>query len=537
MLKKLFISLFIVFLLIPSFGFAQGEDPEPQKCIFCSEAGGLVPCGRKCDDPTTLKNECEPCTICDFFVVADRLADVLMTKIVPAIAVLIIFFAGFLMIFSYLGKVGPEAINKSKKVLMGVVIGLAVVYGAWILINTTLMVLGFVDWENMEDWWKVDCEIKAPEPIGLCGDSIIQRPNSEGALEVCDRLALGDETCETRGFNGGGTLFCTDDCLGFDTTYCKQKEVLPELALPDLPKYPPLNPSPTVAPYEGDGPYEWVFRKNSYWKYDPCTSTGFAHHWIYGDTKSYTFYNYPGGEAVMKVSCNKEACSGWRLFFSGDKCCQRYKTVECLNEHVLVEPDNLGRCERGSVVFKRVSATKANYSCTSYKHNNASEWNYVCQRDSDDPRTFPPPSEDPVIEDPNALPPSRCEECGGEGLFGSPNLLGRCEEDECYALGEDCNWVPVSNIWGKIGGMCVYNNDCSSCGTAIYDDCKYAACRATGPDCRYIAPEGMMEGGICVNVQETECSKCSQIPGGCTEEFCYDISPDCNFVNGSCINN
>ncbi len=47
----------------------------------------------------------------------------------------------------------------------------------------------------------------------VCGDGVVD------ADEVCDGASVGAETCEALGY-GAGTLGCSVDCLGFDTSAC-----------------------------------------------------------------------------------------------------------------------------------------------------------------------------------------------------------------------------------------------------------------------------------------------------------------------------
>jgi hypothetical protein len=60
-----------------------------------------------------------------------------------------------------------------------------------------------------------------------CGDNIIQTPNDDGLNETCDRNNLNDHNCTTipGGFDGG-TLGCLDDCTAFDTSGCYNDEDL-----------------------------------------------------------------------------------------------------------------------------------------------------------------------------------------------------------------------------------------------------------------------------------------------------------------------
>lgn len=49
---------------------------------------------------------------------------------------------------------------------------------------------------------------------GLCGDGVV------GVGEVCDGALMGEATCESEGFEGGGTLACDAGCGAFDTSGC-----------------------------------------------------------------------------------------------------------------------------------------------------------------------------------------------------------------------------------------------------------------------------------------------------------------------------
>ena len=132
MAKKLFLLLAITFLFLPVLALAQ-------ECPDCLEPGGLVPCGRKCDDPSTLTNECNPCTLCHFFVLIDRIADISFKATTPVLVILII---GLIIMTAYVRRGASEALQKAKKALAGVIIGLVILYLAWVIVNSVLMVLG-----------------------------------------------------------------------------------------------------------------------------------------------------------------------------------------------------------------------------------------------------------------------------------------------------------------------------------------------------------------------------------------------------------
>ena len=125
-------------------------------CPDCLKPGGLVPCGRSCDDPTTDDIcECEPCTLCDFFVMIDKIIDFLLFYIVPPLAGLMIAIGGGMYVFAF-GR--SEMISRAKKLFTAVVIGLIIIYGAWVIVNTFLIAIGAAQWQGFgQGWWIIEC--------------------------------------------------------------------------------------------------------------------------------------------------------------------------------------------------------------------------------------------------------------------------------------------------------------------------------------------------------------------------------------------
>jgi hypothetical protein len=237
-MKKIFAIWVIIFLLMPVFVLAQDDQNQ---CVQCPEPGGFVPCGRKCDDPTTLKDECLPCTFCDFFIMIDRVIDSALWISIYVIVILII---AVTIITAYARKrAAPEIINKAKRALVGVVVGLIITYSAWAIVGTVLMALGFVSF-NVNDLWVVNCSEPEVNQLELvktyCGDQTIQRPNNYNKVEVCDGSDLGGQTCQTRGFESGN-LVCKDDCSGFNESGCVAYK---KPSSPSLPALAIMNPNP-----------------------------------------------------------------------------------------------------------------------------------------------------------------------------------------------------------------------------------------------------------------------------------------------------
>ena len=151
-------------------------------------AAGLVPCG----------GESEPvCQLCHFFVMFKRWVDGLLFLIVPPLAVLMIAIGGFMYIVAYGGpaemlegkKGGPQLLSQAKSLFKGVIWGLLIIYGAWIIVNTFFMLIGIAEWTGLrEGWWKIECEAPTqpqPTPTPL--------PPPE---YICDMSSLPSTGCD-----------------------------------------------------------------------------------------------------------------------------------------------------------------------------------------------------------------------------------------------------------------------------------------------------------------------------------------------------
>ena len=246
-MKKILLICFVLFLLLPVFTFSQDV---PEQCIDCSEPGGMVPCGRKCDDPSTVRDECLPCTLCDFFVMADIMIDSIISG--PLVAILILLIIGIMAMTAYARKGAPETINKVKRALTGVVIGIIIMYSAWVIVYMVLLATGAVTWSGLDDLWVINCpeyvEPEHPELVQtFCGDGTIQRPNNDDFVEICDGSALGGQTCRSRGYESGD-LACLEDCSDFDESDCIEYPAPTPLSLFDP---VPMNPTPLVGPPTG----------------------------------------------------------------------------------------------------------------------------------------------------------------------------------------------------------------------------------------------------------------------------------------------
>ena len=108
---------------------------------FSSSAAGLVPCGT--DNPLTpLTNH--DCEFKDALTLINTVIHFILFNLAVPIAAIMFFYAGFKMVIS---GGNPESKTKAKEIFTNAVIGLAIAAGAWLIIRTILLILGYKgDW-------------------------------------------------------------------------------------------------------------------------------------------------------------------------------------------------------------------------------------------------------------------------------------------------------------------------------------------------------------------------------------------------------
>lgn len=147
--------------------------------------GGLVPCGRNCDDTSTLIREDAPCTLCATFVLSKRVVDFTFTYIVIPLAILMFVIAGILFLFA---AEDIQRIKQAKTLSTMAAIGLVVIFSAWLLVN---LVVFFAT------------EEKAPLPGEM--SKVFGKPWNEISCPFC-----GDGICNSS--RGENNTTCRYDC-------------------------------------------------------------------------------------------------------------------------------------------------------------------------------------------------------------------------------------------------------------------------------------------------------------------------------------
>lgn len=105
-------------------------------------AQGLVPCTGGA------------CTLCDFFALINNVMKFILVDIVLPISAFLIVVAGFMMIF---GAENPENIEKGKKILFTVVVGLVLCFTAYLIVGLFFKVIGVAGWTGLTSWFDIKC--------------------------------------------------------------------------------------------------------------------------------------------------------------------------------------------------------------------------------------------------------------------------------------------------------------------------------------------------------------------------------------------
>ena len=156
-MKKLFLILIFAGLIFPFISLA-GEYQIINNAGNAQEIHyeGIVPCGKSFPVPG---EDCEvqfPCKLCHFFVMFDGIIDFVLINIIVPIAVLMIVVGGVMFLFA---GANPNLVAKGKSIMTSVVIGLIIIFGAWLFISFFLSFLNVVEWTGLDEWFTINCPI------------------------------------------------------------------------------------------------------------------------------------------------------------------------------------------------------------------------------------------------------------------------------------------------------------------------------------------------------------------------------------------
>ena len=129
--------------------------PPPPPPPVCT-TGGLVPCGRNCDDPGTVGwDESKSCTLCHFIILADNVINFLM-KVVAIVAMLALVIGGLI----YTKSSGNKSLMSSaKQNFSKILYGFVIVFIAWVTVSVAMTLFGFTDPSGDGNWAIFTCNV------------------------------------------------------------------------------------------------------------------------------------------------------------------------------------------------------------------------------------------------------------------------------------------------------------------------------------------------------------------------------------------
>ena len=146
--KTVLVLLTILFTTTISLFAVSNVYAQEEVCT----SGGLIPCGRGCDDPDTEWFEDAACTPCSLILMGQLVIEFLV-KIAAVLALIAITFAGLLYIFAA-GSSGT--IEKAKSMIKHTLLGFILVFIAWAVVDSILITMGYIDPIGGE-WHVIDC--------------------------------------------------------------------------------------------------------------------------------------------------------------------------------------------------------------------------------------------------------------------------------------------------------------------------------------------------------------------------------------------
>lgn len=102
-----------------------------------ADAAGIVPCGRKVNDPVTPDDETKRCTLCHLIIGIQRIITY-GRNIVAFAALVMIVIGGIWYIFS---AGNEQRMGTAKNILKAALTGFTIVFLVWIAVNYTLYLL------------------------------------------------------------------------------------------------------------------------------------------------------------------------------------------------------------------------------------------------------------------------------------------------------------------------------------------------------------------------------------------------------------
>ena len=117
--------------------------------------GGIMPCGRKWNDPATTWDDTDSCGLCHFIILASEIINFLM-EIIALISILALVVGGLI----YVKAAGNTSlILSAKQNINKILYGFVIIFVAWVIVNTIMILFGFSDPLGDGSWKIFTCDL------------------------------------------------------------------------------------------------------------------------------------------------------------------------------------------------------------------------------------------------------------------------------------------------------------------------------------------------------------------------------------------
>jgi len=190
--QKNFLPIFIILcgiaIAVPLVVFA--DHPNGTHLIVCATHYNFIgppPAGQAPSTPF--------CNICDLLVLVQTAFNFVWTYLTIPIATVMFLYGGFLMILpSFTGNTNQA--TKGRKVLLNTVLGLAIVFFAWIGVDSILKIMGAQQSGNFGPWNKIVCDEEAAKIKFIGGPVDVIPAELACPAGVTTHIVNGENVCD-----------------------------------------------------------------------------------------------------------------------------------------------------------------------------------------------------------------------------------------------------------------------------------------------------------------------------------------------------
>ncbi len=136
------------------------------------------------------------CSICDLLVLVQTAFNFIWSYLTIPIATVMFLYGGFLMILpSFTGN--TNQVTKGRAVLLHTVMGLAIVFFAWIGVDSILKIMGAQETANFGPWNRIKCDVEAARISFIGGPVNVIPPELACPPGVTNRIVNGENVCDS----------------------------------------------------------------------------------------------------------------------------------------------------------------------------------------------------------------------------------------------------------------------------------------------------------------------------------------------------